>query len=233
MLVLNVSRTGRRRRSLSQIAAIPAEVQMLEKRELLSVTQTVTVKNASTGAPLANANVAVTDGFASYAPVHTNSLGQVKITTNGGIRTVTTYRDGFAPTTVTINQSASNYTTSLKPLASTAFKDRMSSIAMDAWAIAKLVGTPRYLGQATVSQVLSSTILASAGVTSSCYVASYAVVTAPVTGPCIIAGASVFTATSAAQAIYNSAVDVGLTQNRLLNFYYVPVLNQIFVAPAK
>jgi hypothetical protein len=224
---------ARARRCRSKIA-VAAQVENLENRLLTAaVTQTITITDQKTGRALAGAKVVVTDGAACYTAVTTNASGQVKVTTNGGVRTITAYRDGYAPVTKTINKSSLNYSSSLKPLATAWSKESTSVIVSDAWALAKLIGTPKYLGQATVSQVLSTAIIGSAGAAGSCLIASAPVITTAVSAPCFTASAAAFGATSAAQTIYSAAVDLGLVQNRLLNFYYIPILNQIFVTPAK
>lgn len=200
----------------------------------LSITQTVTVTDRASGKPLANAKVAVTDGYQTKVPVTTNALGQATVTTNNGIRTITSYKDGYAPNTVTINSSARNYSTSLQPLTSTLVKQRFSAIATDVWELAKITSTPQFLGSVRVDKILVSTFFASLGATGVCAGVTVASLgtAAVATAPCMAATSTAMAASGIALNAYGGAVILGMPNSLVLNFYYIPSLHLVYAFPS-
>ena len=121
----------------------------------LAGTQSIVVRNATTGALVPGAKVTVADGVTCYVFKTTGASGVVAFTT-AGIKTVYATHPSYLDAAVTVNYSSSSYTVSLKPVPSSSTNTLLSTTAVDADVIVQLaskVGPVLYLGRFSLTQL--------------------------------------------------------------------------------
>jgi hypothetical protein len=224
--LLATARRERRRLGLTRIPA--AQIDHLESREMLSTTYTITVHDIY-GYPLSGASVSVDTPTACYAPVISNSLGQVKITASSPIRTVVTTKAGYVPSYSSSTTGVANLSPILRPNATILLVNRMLVIAAD---VLVLQSGSVLLGQTTLNQILSRTSIVTGATGLYCAIASSPVATLPATGPCSIVSGVAFASATFAQALYSEGIADGILPNVNLNVYYSLTSHTILLLPA-
>jgi hypothetical protein len=213
-------------------AGLVRELERLEDIIALStVTQTVTVKDTA-GHALANAFVAVTDTVSCKAPRATNSAGQLTVTTNGGIRSLFAYKNGYAEKVWTINSSSSNYTITLAPLTPAAVTSQSSVFGPDIMSLHQCNGLTK-VGRLSLSQVVGGAVIMSGSAWTACSTIEVlsAGTTSPVTVPCMAISKTVFTASTAVSALQEAARTFGWSGNITLGFWRDGVTGALVVRP--
>lgn len=184
-------------------------------------TQTVIVRDATTGKPIQGAQVDIED-FTNvcWQPKATNSNGAAVFTTFTGLRTIATAKANYANSYLSVTYSATTYTISVFPTSSRVNRlvSRVNAYAHDAFHLAQTLGFVTYLGKYTVSQI--DTALQYAG--GACFLTTWA--TGGTDGPICFAvsgtGFGIFL-----------AQQLGVPPSNAFDFYIVGPLGQLLIVP--
>jgi hypothetical protein len=198
-----------------------------------SVTQSLVVRNKTTGAYISGASVAVDDGLVCWAPKKTNSSGKVTFTTSG-IQSIWIRKSGYVDYCQALLSSSATYKVSITPVPRSRSRRVFSTtkaIAGRVRALALAFGRPVYVGRYSLQQLNSHLDTIEVGTFVTCTAVTIA--TRGVTLPeCVAAGFAIGVAETGLWV----AQRLGVSQNTKFDFYLLPGLTPgipaVLIVPA-